>query len=269
MPPQRCERLVGVAQGDQKPSAWGPDHTRTSRIRAPGSASWVVERSIQRGASISQATPSQQSANGPLTEEPIHAGESDEPGESTRAVDKGQLAGLVGVATEYLEKKLSASSRPDEPDLFIPSPEDITDAQHAAALGEQIAHVLSRPDLIRQRAQHAAAICGAAATVLGAFAALSGLERGTESLIALGVAFNGLAFSMGVYVHAITCSYTDKLRSDRVTSETPRKISDELVEQFRAEADFLRGGVGQGRRVTWAAIALTLAALALLVSRSV
>lgn len=70
---------------------------------------------------------------------------------------------------------------------------------------------------------------------------------------------------MGAYVHAITCSYTDKLRSEGHQRDAPENL-DELVEQFRAEADFLRGGVGQGRRVTWAAIALTLAALALLVS---
>jgi hypothetical protein len=149
---------------------------------------------------------------------------------------------------------------PDEPELLIP--EDPTQAQEAAALAEQISHALNRPDLIRQRAQNSAAICGAAATALAAFAALSGLERGTEALITLGLALSFWLVSMVVFIHAITYSET---HARKQAGDGPKTLP-ELVSQFRTEAALLRAHVHRGRWTTWAAAALTIAAVVLLVS---
>ena len=124
-----------------------------------------------------------------------------------------------------------------------------------------MAHVLSRPDSIRQRAQNAATISGALAAAL-VVAAVSGLTDGsgfvtwlTTTLVCLAILFFALSAVLSVYAVAFPHAYE------------PGDLAEEddhyqqLVEDYENYADEVRQKMRRAAAAAFVAVSLTAVAL--------
>jgi hypothetical protein len=120
-----------------------------------------------------------------------------------------------------------------------------------------LAHYLSRPDVIRLRAQHSAAIAGAAAAVLIAAGGVAELYRYPlliELLLALAII--GWLCAVGAYMHVVA------FHVDPVTpfDDGNVRADAELLQEFENNADDVRRRLAGARYVGLAALVLTVVA---------
>jgi hypothetical protein len=126
-----------------------------------------------------------------------------------------------------------------------------------------LAHYLSRPDVIRQRAQHAAAIAGAAAAALvaaGGIAELYRYPKPIEGLLVLAI----LAWicTVAAYMHVVA------RHVDPVAPLTPTgELRADLLRRFEQNAADVRASLRLAQRVGQGALALTFLAIASMISR--
>jgi hypothetical protein len=125
---------------------------------------------------------------------------------------------------------------------------------------EIIAHVLSRPDSIRQRAQNAATISGALAAAL-VVAAVSGLTDGsgfvtwlTTVLVCLAILFFALSAVLSVYAVAFPHEYQPGDLADADHYQ-------QLVEDYENYADEVRQKMRRAAAAAFVAVSLTAVAL--------
>jgi hypothetical protein len=145
----------------------------------------------------------------------------------------------------------------DEAD-FVPKPSAASSPLETAAFEQFAAHVISRPDGIRSRAQGSATISAAATAAIAAFGGFSGLDRRpwwVQGAVIL--ALGAWLLSTWLYIRAITASAGPK----RQTSSAA-----DMLKEFRNDAADVRRRVRSAADVTWVAIALTAFAVVLLAS---
>jgi hypothetical protein len=128
----------------------------------------------------------------------------------------------------------------------------------AAAVGAALAHVLSRPDSIRQRAQNAATISSAVAAAL-LIAAVSQAAGGKVSFhsrtgVALGIALALWAASVAMSVYAV--AFIDK-------GETPKKGYQPLVDSYEEYAIKARAKIRVAASLSGLALLATVGAMVL------
>jgi preprotein translocase subunit SecG len=147
----------------------------------------------------------------------------------------------------------------DVPEVVLP-PGPATDEVTAAV----VAHVLSRPDSIRQRAQNAATISGALAAghVVAAVSGVTNDSRSvdtlTKVLVALAIFFFALSAALSVYAVAFAHKYR---RDDEQKDAVQQHPYQQLVKQYEIYADEVRQKMRWAAAASWFALALTAAAL--------
>lgn len=144
------------------------------------------------------------------------------------------------------------------------------DAPNADVTAAALAHVLSRPDSIRQRAQNAATISSAVAaalliTALGRITAEKDLLNVVTTIVFVGAIFLW-ALSVALFVHAV--AFVDKPttprgESDSTTSaeKTPPAGYQLLVDKYEDYADEVRDNMRRAAIASAVAIALTVGAM--------
>ena len=148
----------------------------------------------------------------------------------------------------------NAEERHDEPHVTLDGIEK--DDARAAAAGAALAHVLSRPDSIRQRAQNAATISSAVAAAL-VIAGVSQLAGGKLSPlspggVALLIALGLWAIGVGMFVYAVAFIDKDQERPEGYQA---------LVKSYETYADKVRKQTKRAAMVSGIALFATVVAM--------
>jgi hypothetical protein len=143
-------------------------------------------------------------------------------------------------------KHVAGFDRPEHDGPWIKLPLEDTDANkeaRAAAVGAATAHVLSRPDSIRQRAQHAATIASAfaAGLVIAGVSQLAGVGEEFEpfTILSAFLAIGLWALSGSMFVYAIVAVDKAQVKPDKAQVKTPEELG-ELIQEYERYADRVR-----------------------------